>query len=85
MKDFEYMVECMERDLIVMLMEKQGMTMTEAFDTFYNSETHEKLNDARSGLYFQSPGYVYSFLNNEIKLLLSGKTQKSIKILPEAP
>ena len=59
MKDFEYMVECMERD--------QGMTMTEAFDTFYNSETHEKLNDARSGLYFQSPGYVYSFLNNEIK------------------
>lgn len=27
---------------------KQGMTMTEAFDTFYNSETHEKLNDARS-------------------------------------
>ena len=66
MKDFEYMVECMERDLIVMLMEKQGMTMTEAFDTFYNSETHEKLNDARSGLYFQSPGYVYSFLNNEI-------------------
>ena len=59
MKDFEYMVECMERDLIVMLMEKQGMTMTEAFDTFYN--------DARSGLYFQSPGYVYSFLNNEIK------------------
>lgn len=67
MKDFEYMVECMERDLIVMLMEKQGMTMTAAFDTFYNSETHEKLNDARSGLYFQSPGYVYSFLNNEIK------------------
>ena len=48
MKDFEYMVECMERDLIVMLMEKQGMTMTEAFDTFYNSETHEKLNDARA-------------------------------------
>lgn len=66
-KDFEYMVECMERDLIIMLMEKQGMTMTEAFDTFYNSETHEKLNDARSGLYFQSPGYVYSFQNNEIK------------------
>ena len=38
----------------------------EALDAFYNSETHEKLCDARSGLYFQSPGYVYSFLNNEI-------------------
>ena len=66
MKDFEYMVECMERDLIVMLMEKQGMTIIEALDAFYNSETHEKLCDARSGLYFQSPGYVYSFRNNEI-------------------
>ena len=66
MKDFEYLVECMERDIIVMLIEKRGMTMSKAFDAFYNSETHEKLNDARSGLYFQSPGYVYSFIDNEI-------------------
>ena len=66
MKDFEYLVECMERDIIVMLIEKRGMTMSEAFDAFYNSETHEKLNDARYVLYFQSPGYVYSFNDNEI-------------------
>ena len=37
MKDFEYLVECMERDIIVMLIEKRGMTMSEAFDAFYNS------------------------------------------------
>lgn len=67
MNDFKYMVECMERDIIVMLMEKHDMTMPEALDTFYNSETNEKLNDKRTGLYFQSPGYVYSFLDNEIR------------------
>ena len=67
MNDFKYMVECMERDIIIMLMEKHCMTMQEALDTFYNSETHEKLNDIRTGMYFQSPGYVYSFIENEIR------------------
>lgn len=66
MNDFQYLVEYMERDLIVMLIEKRGLTMAEALDVFYNSETHEKLCDPRSGLYFQSPGYVYDFLENEI-------------------
>lgn len=56
----------MERDLVVSLVEKRGVTMTEALDMFYNSETHRKLNDARTGLYFQSLGYVYDFLDNEI-------------------
>lgn len=66
MNDFRYMVECMERDLIVMLVERRNMTIQQALDTFYNSETHDKLNDARTGLYYQSPGYVYDFLVNEM-------------------
>lgn len=66
MNDFKYMVECMERDLIVMLVERRKITMQQALETFYNSETHDKLNDARTGLYYQSPGYVYDFLENEI-------------------
>ena len=56
----------MERDLIVMLVERRKITMQQALETFYNSETHDKLNDARTGLYYQSPGYVYDFLENEI-------------------
>ena len=27
-----------------------------------------RLQDARTGLYYQSPGYVYSFLNSELSL-----------------
>ncbi len=67
MTDFEYMIEGMTRDLAVMLMERRGMSMPSALDTLYNSETYEKLSNPRSGLYFQSPGYVYDFLDKEIE------------------
>ena len=38
-----------------------------AFRKLYNSETYEKLQDERTGLYLQSSGYVYDFLQNEIR------------------
>lgn len=44
--------------------------MDKAFEIFYNSETFERLNNIQSGLYYQSSGYVYSFLKEE---LLTGK------------
>lgn len=72
MTDLEYMMEGMTRDLTVMLMERRGLSMGSALETLYNSETYEKLSDSRSGLYFQSPGYVYDFLEKEIGL---GKMQ----------
>jgi len=67
MSDIEYMNECMARDLAVMLVEDYHISIPEALDIFYNSETYEKLQDARTGLYFQSPVYVYDFLQNELK------------------
>ncbi len=67
MTDFEYMLEGMTRDLAVMLMERREMSMTDALDTIYNSETYDKLSNPRSGLYFQAPGYVYDFLDKEIE------------------
>ena len=39
----------------------------EAIDVLYTSETFERLQDDATGLYYQSPGYVYSFLDNELK------------------
>ncbi len=70
MSDIEYMNECMARDLVVMLTEDMGMTLQEALDCLYNSETYAKLKDPRTGLYFQSSAYVYGFLRSEI---LKGK------------
>ena len=67
MSDIEYMNECMVRDLAVMQIEDYEISIPEALDILYNSETYEKLQDARTGLYFQSPIYVYDFLQHELK------------------
>jgi hypothetical protein len=36
------------------------------YDIVYNSDTFAKLSDPETGLFFQSPGYVYSYLESEI-------------------
>jgi len=43
-------------------------TPEEAIDVLYTSETFNRLQDDATGLYYQSPGYVYSFLQNELKI-----------------
>lgn len=66
-KDFEFMVDVMTRELIKLLMERLEVDMKTAFDLFYNSDTYAALSRPESGLFFQSPKYVYSILDNEIK------------------
>ena len=60
------MQEDMLADLAQMLMVQWNCPMEEALETLYNSDTFARLQDARTGLYYQSPGYVYSFLENEM-------------------
>lgn len=64
--EFQNMKEEIVKDLISRLMEERGLTMQEAFDKVYNSHLFEKLNDPQTGLYFQSSGYVYSYLQEEL-------------------
>lgn len=64
--EFKYMKESASADLVEMLTQDFGMTMQEALDVFYNSETYAKLNNPATGLYFQSSKYVYSYLKNEL-------------------
>ena len=51
---------------ILMLMEERSLSLHEALDTVYNSETYAKLTDPATGLYFQSPVYIYSYLDKEL-------------------
>ena len=64
------MIEELVRELALRLMDDWGMTMKQALDTVYNSETYTKVLDLRTGLYSQSTAYVYSILETEI---LTGK------------
>jgi len=64
--EFRYMTESIATDLIVMLMEDFDMDMKIAFDKLYNSETYAKVLDPKTGLYFQSSGYIYTYLKREV-------------------
>ena len=66
MTDIQYMNECMMRDITMMVIEKYNVSLAEALDLVYNSETYMKLQDPRTGLYFQSPVYVFDFLQKEL-------------------
>ena len=65
-KDFQYMLECMERDIATLLVERRGETIRQALSILYESDTYRLLHNPKSGLFFQSPLYVYSFLQEEI-------------------
>lgn len=54
-------------ELAGFLVDDFQLSPQEAIDMLYTSETFERLQDSASGLYYQSAGYVYSFLQNEIK------------------
>jgi hypothetical protein len=62
------MQEDMYAELAQILMEKYGYTQFQALEVLYNSETFARLQDSNTGLYYQSTGYVYSFLNSELCL-----------------
>ncbi|MDO4165391.1 MAG: hypothetical protein Q4D56_13575 [Bacteroides sp.] len=72
MTDIDYMIEHVAADLIVLLIEKRGLTFTEAVDTLYTSDTYAKLCNKDTGLYFQSSKYVYTFLEHELKTGVMG-------------
>ena len=67
MKEIQYMNECMLRDLAMMLIGEYNISLAEALDILYNSETIEKLQNPETGLYFQSPVYVFDFLQKELR------------------
>lgn len=65
--DFNFMVDCIERDVATLLVEKDKMTIHQALDALYLSDTYQKLHTPTTGLYFKSPVYVYSCLIQELK------------------
>lgn len=62
----QYLIECLSSDLIQMMMEERQISMSDAMHIIYNSETYRKLEDERTGLYYQSPVYVMDYLIEEL-------------------
>lgn len=64
----ESMQEDMTSDVLEYLTDSHNMSMEDAMTLFYNSDTFARLQDAKSGLYYQSVGYVLGCLNNELTI-----------------
>lgn len=65
-RDRQYLIECLSSDLIQMLMEEEKIPMEDAMHIIYNSDTYRKLEDEKTGLYYQSSVYVMDYLKEEL-------------------
>ena len=61
-EQIDMMKEDICAELIALLMKDRYYTMSEAIDMLYNSDTYNRIQDQSTGLYYQSPGYSYAFL-----------------------
>lgn len=64
--EIEFIINCDVEKIVSLLQEDYGMTILDAFDTIYNSKIYKKLIDTETGLYIQSPLYIYEYLKEEI-------------------
>ena len=65
--EFQNMKEEIVKDLISRLMVERNLSLEQAFDVVYTSRLCEKLSNPKTGLFFQSSGYVYSYLTDELQ------------------
>ena len=60
--EFQYIRERILTQMIQILIEEEHLSLEDAMDKVYSSELFEKLSDPETGLYFQSPRYLLSYL-----------------------
>ncbi len=69
-KENKFLIDSLTKNLVLKVMNDFGYSITVAMDVVYNSQLYEKILDTETGLYYQSAGYNYELLRNE---LLTGK------------
>lgn len=68
MSEREQMTLDMVKNLALLLQESNSaLSMEQAISLVINSDTYQRILDDRTRLYYQSPRYVYSFLDNELR------------------
>ena len=67
MSDREFLIEANTQDVLKLLIADCELSIPEAMCRFYISEVFEKLQDIDTGLYLESPAYIYDLYLNELK------------------
>ena len=74
MTDIEYLQQSVTRGLQEILISEQGLTIAEALELLRTSRTFALVMDESTGLYRESPSYVYEYLAEEMHLLHANGT-----------
>ena len=61
----EILLEYNTQDVIEYIVLDFGIEFDEAMKKFYSSEVFEKLRDTETGLYLESPAYIYGLFQDE--------------------
>ena len=67
MSKADMLIEYITQDIVSWIMEEEKLSMEEALNHFYTSETFLKLTDQETGLYLDSSASVYSLYQDERK------------------
>ena len=65
MSKADQLIEYTTQDIVAYIVEERHLSLSDAMHSFYTSKTYEKLMDKETGLYLESPAYVYSIFQDE--------------------
>jgi hypothetical protein len=60
------LIEGITQEMIKFLCEDKDYDIEKSMDIVYNSQIFVKLSDVETGLYIESPSYVYELLKDEL-------------------
>lgn len=72
-RDKQFLIEGVSHDVIEMLIDDYQLSLQQAMDTLFHSKTFEKLENEKTGLYYQSPVYIMDMLLEEYRELKDQK------------
>jgi len=67
MSDRDFLIEANIQDVLKFYITDTGISLTDAIRSFYASVVFEKLQNYETGLYLESPAYIYELYKNELK------------------
>lgn len=67
MNDREFLVEANTQDVLKYIIIDTGVPIKDALRLFYASEVYEKLENFNTGLYLESPSYIYELFKDELE------------------
>ena len=62
----KHLIEYMIQDLVEIIVDKQKIEYDEAMAMLYSSSVYDKVLDTETGLYRESPAYVYGLFQDEM-------------------